>query len=120
LGERFGQPFVVHNVAGAGGTIGAATVARAEPDGRTLMVYHLGMISADFLYKPLPYNMRTAFQPISRLADGVHALVVGPSMKVKDIGEFLRLARERPDSLTFGSSGVGGSDHLAGELLQQV
>ena len=120
LSEKHGQNFVVQNVPGAGGTIGAGNVARAAPDGYTLLVYHVGMISAEALYRPLPFDMKTAFQPIARLAEGVHALVVSPEVKARTFDEFLELARTKPGGLNYGSSGVGGSDHLAAELLQQV
>ncbi len=120
LSDRFGRQFVVHNVPGAGGSIGAAQVARAEPDGYTLLVWHIGMISAAQVYKPLPYDTQTAFTPITLLSSATNLLAVNMQLPVKDFKDFVALAKSKPGELNYGSSGIGGADHLAGELLQRV
>lgn len=120
LGQKLGQPVVVINTPGAGGTIGAASVARAEPDGYTLLVWHIGMISSAYVVKPLPYDPLKDFTPIGQLSNASNLIAVNPELPVKNLQEFIALAKARPGALNYGSSGVGGADHLAGELLSQV
>lgn len=120
LGEKFGKPFIVHNIAGAGGTIGAASVARAEPDGYTLLVWHIGMISSAFVNKPLPYDPLKDFTPIALLSSAANLLAINPGVPAKNLAEFIALAKARPGQLNFGSSGIGGADHLAAELFSRV
>ncbi|MDM0079324.1 tripartite tricarboxylate transporter substrate binding protein [Variovorax sp. J31P179] len=120
LGQKLGQPVVVINTPGAGGTIGAASVARAEPDGYTLLVWHIGMISSAYVIKPLSYDPLTSFTPIGQLSSASNLLAVNPDLPAKNLKEFIALAKANPGKLNYGSSGVGGADHLAGELLSQV
>lgn len=120
LGQKLGQPVVVINTPGAGGTIGAASVARAEPDGYTLLVWHIGMISSAHVVKPLPYDPLKDFTPIGQLSNASNLIAVNPELPVKNLQEFIALAKAKPGTLNYGSSGVGGADHLAGELLSQV
>ncbi|MDB5842515.1 MAG: transporter [Herminiimonas sp.] len=120
LSDKFGKQFIVQNSPGAGGTIGAASVARAEPDGYTLLVWHIGMISADYMYKQLPYNSQKDFTPISLLSSASNLIAVNPGVPANTLGELVALAKRKPGELNYGSSGIGGADHLAGELLQRV
>lgn len=120
LGKKLGQPVVVINTPGAGGTIGASSVARAEPDGYTLLVWHIGMISSAYVVKPLPYDPLKDFTPIGQLSNASNLIAVNPELPVKNLQEFIALAKAKPGALNYGSSGVGGADHLAGELLSQV
>lgn len=120
LGQRLGQPVVVVNTPGAGGTIGAASVAKAEPDGHTLLVWHIGMISSAHVYKPLPYDPARSFTPIGQLSSATTLIAVNADLPVRNLREFIALAKSKPGTLNFGSSGVGGADHLSGELLAQV
>jgi tripartite-type tricarboxylate transporter receptor subunit TctC len=120
LTEKFGKQFVVENVPGAGGTIGAAAVARADPDGHTLLVYHIGLISTTFVYKPLPYDVLRDFAPIGQLSSAANVLAITASMPTRTLKEFIAVAKAKPGELSFGSSGVGGSDHLAAELFLRV
>jgi tripartite-type tricarboxylate transporter receptor subunit TctC len=120
LSQKLGQPIVVINTPGAGGTIGAASVARAEPDGHTLLVWHVGMISSAHTNKPLPYDPLKAFTPIAQLSTAANLIAVNPSLPVKNLREFIALAKAKPGELNYGSSGIGGADHLAGELLAEV
>lgn len=120
LAARLGQSIVVINTPGAGGTIGGASVARAEPDGYTLLLWHVGMISSAFTNKPLPYDPLKDFTPIAQVATAANLIAVNPQVPVRTLKELVALAKAKPGELNFGSSGVGGADHLSGELLSQV
>lgn len=120
LSEKFGKQFIVVNTPGAGGTIGAATVAKADPDGYTLLVYHVGMISSAYVYKPLPYDALKDFTPIAQLSSAANLIAINPNVPAQTLSEFIALAKAKPGELNFGSSGVGGADHLAGELFSLV
>jgi tripartite-type tricarboxylate transporter receptor subunit TctC len=120
LSAKFGKQFIVQNSPGAGGTIGAAAVARADPDGYTLLVWHIGMISADYMYKQLPYNSQKDFTPISLLSSAANLIAVNPTVPANNLGELVGLAKKNPGQINYGSSGIGGADHLAGELLSRV
>lgn len=120
LGQKLGQSVVVINTPGAGGTIGASTVARAQPDGYTLLVWHVGMISSAYVVKPLPYDPLKDFTPIGQLSSATNLIAVNPSVPAKNLQELVAYAKANPGALNYGSSGVGGADHLAGELLSQV
>lgn len=120
LSQKLGQPIVVINTPGAGGTIGGASVARAEPDGYTLLVWHVGMISSAHTNKPLPYDPLKSFTPIGQLSTAANLIAVNPSVPAKNLRELIALAKAKPGELNYGSSGTGGADHLAGELLAEV
>lgn len=117
--EKFGEQFVVDNRTGAGGTIAAAITARANPDGYTLILLSPGFPSSAALYK-LPYDPVRDFAPIGMIAEGPLFLVAHPSVKAANVKEFVDRARASPDSLRYGSGGVGSSTHLATELFRQM
>ncbi len=119
LSDEFGQQFVIDNRAGAGGTIGAEIVARAQPDGYTLAFVSTSYAANPALYK-LPYDPVKGIAPIARIAAGPLVLVVHPSVKANNLREFLELIRARPGVLNFGSTGTGGFTHLATELYRQM
>ncbi|MGH9579319.1 MAG: Bug family tripartite tricarboxylate transporter substrate binding protein, partial [Terriglobales bacterium] len=119
LGPLLGQQIVVENRAGAGGRIGAETVARSAPDGYTLLVGTSSlMVIAPSLYTKLPYHMPKDFAPVSQLGFVAYVLVVHPSVPTRSARELVALAHARPGSLTFASAGNGSSSHLAGELFR--
>ena len=119
LTERWGQAVVVDNRAGAGGTLAAEVVAKAAPDGYSLIMGHAGpMVSAVSLYKNLPYDPLKDFAPITKTATGVTVLVVHPSMPVKNAQELIALSKQR--NLSYASAGNGTVSHLTGELFKQV
>ncbi|MCW5603920.1 MAG: tripartite tricarboxylate transporter substrate binding protein, partial [Burkholderiales bacterium] len=119
LSERWGQPVVVDNRAGAGGTLSAEVVAKATPDGYSLVMGHAGpMVSAVSLYKNLPYDPLKDFAPITKTSSGVVVLVVHPSVNVKSVQELVALSKQR--NLGYASAGNGTISHLAGELFKQV
>jgi tripartite-type tricarboxylate transporter receptor subunit TctC len=119
MAEALGQPVVVENKGGASGTIGAAEVARAAPDGYTLMLDAANHAVNPALFAKLPYDPAKAFAPIAVLALYPNILVVTPSFPPKDVKELVALAKSKPGTVAFASSGNGSAQHLAGELFRQ-
>ncbi|MEH2488236.1 Bug family tripartite tricarboxylate transporter substrate binding protein [Bradyrhizobium sp. AZCC 2230] len=121
LTERNGQNFLVENRGGAGGNIGAEAVASAEADGYTLLLTAPPPLTINgSLYKKLPFDPAKAFAPVALIASVPIVLVVNPSVQAKDVGELIALAKAKPGTLNFGSSGIGSTNHLAGELLKSM
>jgi len=119
LTERWSQPVVIDNRAGAGGTLSADVVAKAAPDGYSLVMGHAGpMVSAVSLYKNLPYDPLKDFAPITKTASLVTVLVVHPSVPANTVQELIALAKQR--DLAYASAGNGTISHLTGELFKQV
>lgn len=116
--EVFGQPIIVDNRPGGGGTVGAGIAARAEPDGYTLIIVSGTYGANGALYK-LPYDTVDGIQPIILIGTTGLVLMVHPSLPVKTIDEFIGYARANPGKLSFGTAGVGDLGHLAGELFKQ-
>src|SRR3954452_7182673 len=118
LQQKTGQRFIVDNRAGAGANLGAQQVARAAPDGYTFLV---GTVSTHainpFLYSKLPYDTVKDFQPVSLIARLPNILVVNPALPVNTVPELIAHLKANPDKLSYGSSGVGTSIHLAAELF---
>ncbi|MCD0502289.1 tripartite tricarboxylate transporter substrate binding protein [Bordetella petrii] len=117
--ERLGQPAVVKNMPGGGGTIGTAAVARAPGDGYTLGAVATSHAINPSMYAKLSYDTARDFADITQMVELTNFLVVNPSVPASNLKEFIALAKARPGSLSFGSAGVGQSNHLSGELLQQ-
>ncbi len=118
---KYGQPFIVENKAGAGGTVGAAAVAQAPKDGYTLLVGTASTHAiAPYVYKRLSYNAETDFQPISLFAQLPNLLVVSPKMPVKTFPEFVEYLKANSGKLSYGSSGVGASNHLPAEMIANL
>jgi tripartite-type tricarboxylate transporter receptor subunit TctC len=121
LAERSGQTFIVENRGGAGGNIGAESVANAEADGYTLLLTAPPPLTINAsLYKKLPFDPAKAFAPVALIASVPIVLVVNPSVQAKNVGELIALAKAKPGTLNFGSSGIGSTNHLAGELLRSM
>jgi tripartite-type tricarboxylate transporter receptor subunit TctC len=122
LTERWGQQVVVDNKPGAAGSIGATAVAKAKPDGYTLLMGNIGTQSINpSLYKNLPYNPETAFAPVTLIAELPLVLLVNPALPAKSAKELIALANSKPKGeMTYSSSGSGGSMHLAGELFEDA
>ncbi|MBK6008244.1 tripartite tricarboxylate transporter substrate binding protein [Ramlibacter ginsenosidimutans] len=119
LSQLWGQPVVVDNRGGAGGNLGLDIVARAKPDGYTLVTGNVGTQSINpTLYRKLSYNPDTAFAPIGLFADLPFVLAVTNSLPVKNVQELVALAKAQPDKLTYASSGSGGSPHLSAETFK--
>ncbi|MEC4721606.1 tripartite tricarboxylate transporter substrate binding protein [Noviherbaspirillum sp. CPCC 100848] len=118
LSQKWRQPVVVENKPGAAGMIGADTVARATPDGYTLLIGNLGTQSVNpSLYKKMPYNADKAFTAVSLIAELPLLLVVNQNSPAKSLSELVALAKTKQGGLSYSSSGSGGSMHLAAELL---
>lgn len=114
LQERLGQPVVVENRAGAAGTLGADLVAKAKPDGYTLLLGHSNSNAvAPALYPKLPYDVLRDFTPIIRVATTPLLLTVNPAVAARDVKSFVALAKSSPGALSFASSGSGSAQHLA-------
>jgi tripartite-type tricarboxylate transporter receptor subunit TctC len=118
LQAAWGQPVVVENRPGAGSNIAAEQAARAEPDGHTLLLGTIANATNMSLYKNLKYDTLRDFAPITQLMSAPSVLVVSPALPVDDLKGLIALAKQRPGTLTYASSGAGGSPHLAGELLE--
>jgi tripartite-type tricarboxylate transporter receptor subunit TctC len=119
LSERLGQPVVVENKPGAAGTLGADMVAKAKPDGYTLLLAHSNSNSvAPSLYPKLPYDVVRDFTPIIPVANTPLLLTVNAAVPAKDVKEFIALAKSKPGGLRFASSGGGSAQHLAAERFQ--
>jgi tripartite-type tricarboxylate transporter receptor subunit TctC len=121
LGEALGQTIVVENRTGANGTIGSNLVARAAPDGFTLLAATAGThVTAVHLMKSLPYDPVKDFTPIAAAVEPVTCLAVNADVPVNSVGELIAYAKSRPDELSYGSSGVGSVFHMLGELFNQT
>lgn len=121
LSGRFGQPVVIDNRPGAAGRVATDMLARAEPDGYTLLVGTPGAIAIDpSLYKKLSYNVERDILPITFVGEAINVMVVNPSTGVRTTREFIGWAKGRSGAVRFGSSGTGQTDHLAGELFQRL
>ena len=121
MGESLKQSFVVENKAGAAGTIAADYVAKTPPDGYTLLVGHSNSNAiAPFVLSNVPYDPATDFTPITYLGYVPNVLVVNAGLPVKSVAELIALARSKPGKLTYGSSGIGSTQHLAGALFAKI
>ena len=120
VGQRFEKPVVVENRSGAGGTLSGMIVARARPDGCTLLVANSAQSFATVVYPDSGFDLLREFAPVSNIAKVPVGLVVNPAkLDVKDLAAFLAAARKAPDTINIGSSGLGTMPHLAIELLQR-
>jgi tripartite-type tricarboxylate transporter receptor subunit TctC len=119
LSEKWGQPVVVENRAGAGGVVGTDVVAKSAPDGYTLLVTYAGSQAINpSLYPKIPFDSVKDFQTVATLASTPFILIANPKLPAKDFAEFIALARAKPDALTYASSGNGSVNHLLGEMVK--
>lgn len=118
---QLGQPVVVDNVPGAGGNIGADRVAKAAPDGHTLVMGTVGTHSINgALYSKMPYDMVKDFTPVAHVASAPNLLVVNNDLPVKTVAELIAYLKANPNKLSFGSPGIGSSVHVSGELFKSL
>ena len=118
MSEAWGQPLIVDNRAGAGGAIGMDVVAKAPPDGHTILFGSGSMAIAPSFYKKLPFDVLRDFEPVTQLTSRYNALVVPVSSSLNSVKEVIAMAKAKPGQVSYGSGGgTGSSDHLAGELF---
>jgi len=120
LNEAWGQPVVVDNRPGAGGTVGTGFVAKTTADGHTSLIVPAGFAAYSSLYKQLPFDPARDLAPVSRLASGPLVLVVHPSLPARSVKELIAFARKHPGEVNFGSSGAGTLPHLSAELFNSM
>lgn len=118
LAEAWGQGVVIENIGGAGGNLGAAAVAKAVPDGYTLLMAGVNNVINPSLYKDMPFDMQRDFRAIVKIAIAPLAFVAHPSFPANSIGELVALAKSRPQAVLYGSGGNGSVTHLSFELLK--
>ena len=118
--ELLGQPIVVDNRGGANGNIGAEIVAKAPPDGYTLLLANSSLTISGGLYRTLPFNPSADFTPISLVSVTPSLLATNPSVPARTVKEFVELAKARPGKLSYSSSGIGSTMHLGAALLQSM
>ncbi len=121
LSLKWGQPVIVENRGGAAGRLGADLVAKAKPDGYTLLVGNVGTQSVNpALYKKMPYDADKAFAPIGMIAELPLVMLVTPTLPWQNVKDVVEAAKKEPGKVTVASSGAGGAPHLAGEIFQQA
>jgi tripartite-type tricarboxylate transporter receptor subunit TctC len=118
LSDRFGHQFFVENVGGAGGNTAAGQVARATPDGYTIMAVSTGFVVNPSLYAKVPYDPVRDFVPVTLVAVSPNVVVVNPSVPARTLPELVRLIRDNPGKYSFAGPGVGSTPHLGGELFR--
>jgi len=117
LSVAMGQQFVVENKAGAGSTIGTDFVAKAAPDGYTLLMVSSTHVISPWIYKSLPYDPVKSFTVVTKLVDSAYVLLVNPKVPARNVQEFIALAKSAPDTIHYASSGNGSAQHLMGGLF---
>src|SRR5215213_3566568 len=118
LNARLGRPVIMENVPGAGGNSGAALVAKATPDGHTILMATPGQaVMNQFMYRRMPYDTATAFVPLAYIASVPSVLVISPTLDVSSTTDFLARMKTRLGGANFGSAGMGSTGHLGGTLL---
>jgi tripartite-type tricarboxylate transporter receptor subunit TctC len=120
LGDNLGQQVLVENRAGAGGNIAVDFVTKAAPDGYALVLANVGALAVNPHLLKLSYDPLRDLAPVTMAVVFPNVIVVHPSVPAKNLAEFIKLAKDKPATVTYGSSGIGGAGHLAGELLAMM
>ncbi|OYU87360.1 MAG: hypothetical protein CFE29_24835 [Bradyrhizobiaceae bacterium PARB1] len=117
MGKALGQTIIVENATGAGGTIATARAARAEPDGYTILIHHIGISTAATLYRKLPYDTKTAFAPIGLITNAPMTIISKKDLPPNTLAELVTYIKANGDKMTFGNAGLGAASHLCGMLF---
>lgn len=120
MGKHLGQQMVVENVAGAGGTLGAARVAKADPDGYTLLIHHIGHAISPAMYRKLPFDAVKDFSPVGLITEAPMTFVARADFPAESLKDLISYVKEHQAQVTFGHGGVGGAAHLCGMLFMQA
>lgn len=120
LSQNMGQPVIIENRPGAGGTIGSSQVAKSDPDGYTMMIVSIGHAVNPALYPKLSYDPVKSFEPVSLVAIVPNVLVVGPGVKASNVSELIAAAKAQPGKMTYASAGNGTTIHLGAELFNAM
>jgi tripartite-type tricarboxylate transporter receptor subunit TctC len=120
MSKTLGQQVIVENVGGAGGTLGAGRVAKADPDGYTLLLHHIGQSTSASLYRKLAYDPATAFAPIGLVTDVPMTIVAKNGLPPGSVGELIDWLKARKDEVTLANAGIGSASHLCGMLLMSA
>jgi tripartite-type tricarboxylate transporter receptor subunit TctC len=120
MSKTLGQTVIIENVGGAGGTIAAARVARANPDGYTIFLHHIGQATSATLYKNLSYNVLTDFETIGLVTPVPMTIIARKDFPAKDIKEFITYVKANKEKITYGNAGVGAASHLCGMLFMSA
>lgn len=117
MSKLLGQPIVIENALGAGGTIAATRASKAEPDGYTLLIHHIGISTAATLYRNLSYDTKTAFAPIGLVTNAPMTIIGRPDLPPNSLSELVSYIKINGDKMTFGNAGLGAASHLCGMLF---
>jgi tripartite-type tricarboxylate transporter receptor subunit TctC len=117
MSKLLGQPIVIESALGAGGTIAATRASRAEPDGYTLLIHHIGISTAATLYRNLAYDTKTAFAPIGLITNAPMTIIGRPDLPPNSLRELISYVQANGDKMTFGNAGLGAASHLCGMLF---
>jgi putative tricarboxylic transport membrane protein len=117
MSKHLGQQITIENAGGAGGTIGTARVVRADPDGYTLLIYHVGLSTAATLYRKLPYDTKSAFAPVGLITDAPMTIIGRSDLEPNTLAELVAWLKGRSAKTTFGNAGIGSASHLCGMLF---
>ena len=120
MSADLGQQIVIENVGGAGGTLGAGNVAKAEADGYTVLLHHIGMATSDTLYRNLPYETLDAFEYVGLVTEVPMVVTARQDFEPADFPAFIEYVKANADSLTLANAGIGAASHLCGMLLMQA
>src|SRR5260221_12660662 len=117
MSKILGQQITIENAGGAGGTIGTGPVVRADPDGYTLLIYHVGLATAATLYRKLPYDTKSAFAAIGLVTDAPMTIIGRSDLEPNSLKDLIAYLKRSDTKLSFGNAGIGSASHLCGMLL---
>jgi tripartite-type tricarboxylate transporter receptor subunit TctC len=120
VGEKLGQRFIIENVGGAGGNLGAMNAAKAAPDGYTIFMSTVAHAMAPGIYSTLAYNFEKDFDPVTIVGTVPNILIVNPSVPVKSVAELIAYIKANPGKLNYGSAGVGSTEHMSAALFASI